>query len=189
MKMKFLSLALGVSVALLMSSCGGKQDIAKKTGFQEIEIPCTEKGQSDAAFFRASNVGKSKDLATSKEKALLLCKQRLASLIGSTLKSVTERYASEMDAAGATEFNQNFENMTRDVVNQKLQDITVTCEKTGMTSDGMYETYMAIEVSKEAILNGINSGISRDKKLEVKYDQMKFKEKFDEEMNKLEKQN
>ena len=119
---------------------------------------------------------------------MLLTKQRLASLISSTLKSVSERYVNEMDAGDASEFNQNFENMTRDVVNQQLVDVTIICEKTGKTSDGKFETYMAIEVSKDAIYNGVNKGIGRDKKLEVKYDQMKFKEKFDEEMNKLEKQ-
>ena len=187
--MKFISLLLIGSFVFFLGSCGSQQQTTKKKKFEEIEIPCADKGSSDASFFRASSVGKSKDLATSKEKALLLTKQRLASLINSTVKSVTERYVSEMDAADATEFNQNFENMTRDVVNQQLQDITVTCEKTGQSDDGMYETYLALEVSKDVIYNGINKGISKDKKLEVKYDQMKFKEKFDEEMNKLQQGN
>ncbi len=188
MKMKFINLMLGAALIVGLSACGGKKSITKETGFQELEIPCTDKGRSDANFFRAASVGKSQDLATSKEKALLLTKQRLASLISSTLKSVSERYVNEMDAGDASEFNQNFENMTRDVVNQQLVDVTIICEKTGKTSDGKFETYMAIEVSKDAIYNGVNKGIGRDKKLEVKYDQMKFKEKFDEEMNKLEKQ-
>ena len=75
--------------------------------------------------------------------------------------------------------------MTRDVVNQQLADITITCEKTGQKQDGSYETYIALEVSKDVIYNGIDKGIGKDKKLEVMYDREKFKQKFDEEMNKL----
>lgn len=176
---------LGFAAVAFMTSCGGSKETVKGDDFKEITIPCADKGRSDATFFRASSVGKSQDLATSKEKALLLTKQRLAALISSKIKSVTERYVNEMDAAGATEFSQTFENMTRDVVSQQLVEVTITCEKTGQKSDGSYETYMALEVTKDAIYNGIDKGISRDKKLEVMYDREKFREKFDEEMDKL----
>lgn len=180
-KLTFFVLAL-VAITTL-SSCGSK-DITK--GRQKLDIPCNDKGRSDKEFFRASNIGKSQDMATSKEKALLLTKQRLASLISSKIKSVTERYANEMDAGGASEFSQTFENMTRDIVNQQLVDVSIICEETYEAKEGGgYETYMAIEVSKDAIYNGVDKGISKNKKLEVMYDRAKFKEKFDEEMSKM----
>lgn len=175
---------LSFAAAIAFTSCGGTKEATK--GRQEIIIPCADKGRSDATFFRASSVGKSQDMALSKEKALTLTKQRLASLIGSKLKSVTERYVNEMDAGGGTEFSQTFENMTRDVVNQQLQDIAVTCEKTFEAEGGGYETFIALEVSKDVIYNGIDKGISKDKKLEVMYDREKFREKFDQEMSQLE---
>jgi len=114
-----------------------------------------------------------------------MTKERLASLIQSTLKSVTERYVNEMDAADGNEFSQTFENITRDVVKQKLVDITIICEKTGQKDDGSYETYMAIEVSKEDIYNGVDKGISRDKKMETLYDRERFRKTYEEEMNKM----
>lgn len=183
-------MALLIVSALVISSCGGSKKAEKETadrtgGFHELKIPCVDKGSSDKNYFRAASVGNSKDLATSREKALLMTKQRLASLIQSTLKSVTERYVNEMDAADGSEFSQTFENITRDVVNQKLVDITIICEKTGQKDDGSYETYMAIEVSKEAIYNGVDKGISRDKKMETLYDREKFRKTYEEEMNKL----
>lgn len=175
-----------LTAVVTLSSCGGgAKEAAKPKGFNEIVIPCADKGRSDATFFRASSSATSRDMATSREKALLMTKQRLSSLISSTLKSVTERYANEMDAADASEFEQTFENMTRDVVKQKLVEVAITCEKVGQKEDGSYETYMALEVSKDAIYNGIDKGIGRDKKLEVMYDREKFREKFDEEMNNL----
>ena len=174
---------LSFAAVVAFTSCGGTKDATK--GRKEITIPCAKDGKSDKEFFRASSIGKSLDMATSREKALTLTKQRLASLIGSKIKSVTERYVNEMDAGGASEFNQTFENMTRDVVNQQLADVVITCEKTFEAEGGGYETFMAIEASKETIYNGIDKGISRDKKLEVMYDREKFREKFDQEMDKL----
>ena len=176
--------------ALIITSCGGSKKVDKDTaertgGFHELKLPCADKGQSDKKYFRAASVGKSKDLATSREKALLMTKQRLASLIQSTLKSVTERYVNEMDAADGNEFSQTFENITRDVVKQQLSDITIICEKTGQKDDGSYETYMAIEVNKDDIYNGIDKGISRDKKMETLYDRERFRKTYEEEMNKL----
>jgi len=176
--------------AFVISSCGGSKKMDKDTaertgGFHELKLPCADKGVSDKHYFRASSVGHSRDLATSREKALLMTKQRLATLISSTLKSVTERYVNEMDAGEGNEFSQTFENLTRDVVKQKLGDIKIICEKTGQKDDGTYDTYMAIEMDKDVVLNGINAGISRDKKLETLYDKERFKKTYEEEMNKL----
>lgn len=174
---------LSFAAVVALTSCGGTKEATE--GRKEIIIPCASEGRSNTEFFKASGIGKSQDMATSREKALLLTKQRLASLIGSKMKSVTERYVNEMDAGGGTEFNQTFENMTRDVVNQQLADVAITCEKTFEAEGGGYETFMAVEVSKDVIYNGIDKGISRDKKLEVMYDKAKFKETFDAEMDKL----
>jgi hypothetical protein len=174
---------LALAGVVVISSCGGTKEVTQ--GRKKLDIPCVGQGSSDETFFRASSSGKSMEMATSREKALLMTKQRLASLINSKIKSVTERYVNEMDAAGSSEFAQTFENMTRDVVNQQLADIKITCEETYEAQGGGYETYMALEVSKDVIYNGIDKGISKNKKLEVMYDREKFREKFNEEMNKL----
>ena len=52
-------------------------------------------------------------------------------------------------------------------------------------SDGTYNTFMAFECSKDVIYNGIKKTLSNDQKLRQDYDEMKFKEIFDEEMDKL----
>jgi hypothetical protein len=40
-------------------------------------------------------------------------------------------------------------------------------------------------VSKEDIYNGVDKGISRDKKMETLYDREKFRKTYEEEMNKM----
>lgn len=177
-------LGLFAAGAMLFANCGGGAQSVTK-GRQEITIPCQDQGRSDKNFFRASATAKSANLNTAKQKALLNAKQTLAAGIASTIKSVTENYVNEMDAAGASEFEQSYQNMTKEVVNQKLSSVTVTCEKYYEAEGGGYEAFVAVEMSKEDILNAAENSISKDKKLEVMYDREKFRQKFDEEMSKL----
>ncbi len=190
MKMKFNGLFAVLLAASVMGmvSCKPKVTTADGGDFKEIKVPCQDKGYSDAMTFRAAAMGSSLNMATSKDKALLNAKTRLAGLIESTIKAVTEQYTNEIDVGDKKEFEQSFEQMVRDVTKRTLVEVAIICEKTGKNAKGEFETYLAIEVSKDAIYNGVNKGISKDQKLQLKYDQMKFKEKFDEEMEKLERQ-
>jgi len=43
-----------------------------------------------------------------------------------------------------------------------------------------------VQVSKDEVLNNIANRVSKDKKLQVDYDKMKFEQVFNEEMKKLE---
>jgi hypothetical protein len=183
----FLAVALAASV-MGMYSCGPKVTTAGGSDFKEITVPCQEKGYADAMHFRAAGMGTSMNMATSKDKALLNAKTRLAGLIESTVKAVTEQYTNEIDVGDKKEFEQSFEQMVRDVTKRTLVEVSITCEKTGKNAKGEFETYLSLEVTKDAIYNGVNQGISKDQKLQLKYDQMKFKEKFDEEMEKMDRQ-
>jgi len=152
----------------------------------EIKIPCQKEGRSDKNFFRADNSATSSDMSLSREKALLAAKQKLSSLIQSQLKSVTDRYVNETEVGKNSSFEQKFENLTREVVNQKLNDINITCEKnTFDKTNNKYTTYIAVEISKEDLLKGVNSGITKDEKLRVDYDKMKFEQIFNQEMEKM----
>lgn len=175
---------LGTAVAF--TSCKKTKDIGG-TGKnpKEIIIPCKEEGRSDKNYFRADASATSQDMSLSREKALAAAKQKIAGLINTKIKSVTDRYVNETEVNGNSDFEQKFENLTREVVNQTLVDIAIVCERNFQEETGKYTTYVAIEIDKETMLNGINSGISKDQKLRVDYDKMKFEQIFNEEMEKL----
>lgn len=182
-KISILSLvALG---AMVFASCGSSKPASVTKGRQELTVPCQEFGTNTKDAFRASATAKSQDLNLAKQKALLNAKQSLAASIESTIKSVTENYASEMDAAGKQEFEQSYQSLTKEVVNQKLNSVKVTCEKYFQADGGGYEAFVAVEMNKNDVINTVENSISKDKKLEVMYDREKFRQKFDEEMSKL----
>lgn len=118
----------------------------------EIIIPCADKGRSSADYFRAASVGASPNLNIAQNMAYTLTLQRLVSLMSSKKKSLDERYANEMDLGSADEFNQTFEDMTKDEIQIKsgLHHAVVTCKKITFHSEtGVYECWMAVEFSKE----------------------------------------
>lgn len=127
----------------------------------------------------------SSDLSLAKEKALLLAKQRLVTLINSNTKSVTDRYVNEREMGEASEFEQKFENLTREVADETLQNIVVACEKASVLDSKKYRAFIAIEVNKKELLEGINKKLTNNAKLQVDYDKKKFEEIFNQEMEKM----
>jgi len=154
---------------------------------KEVSVPCSDEGRSNAMYFRAAGMGKSSNQTGAQDKSLLLTKQTLASLIGSTLSSVSDNYSKSLDASKAQGFKQGFENVTREVVDQQLKFVSIICQKIEKNKDGTYQAYTSIEMPKEVLLEQFNSAISENKELKVDYDKAKFKEVFDAEMSKFEK--
>ncbi|HPI70037.1 MAG TPA: hypothetical protein PLF99_01795, partial [Tenuifilaceae bacterium] len=60
----------------------------------------------------------------------------------------------------------------------------IVCSKTFM-KEGKYVTYVAVEVAKDELLNNISNKISKDDRLRLDYDKMKFENIFNQEMEKL----
>lgn len=173
-----------------ISSCKSKKKVTAKSEIGDIieELPCEDKGKSDKNFFRASAMSTSSDLSLAKEKALLLAKQRLVTLINSNTKSVTDRYVNEREIGDAAEFEQKFENMTREVADETINNIVVTCEKASVTEEGKYHGFVSIEVHRDDVLKGIDKRISNDDKLQLDYDKQKFQEIFEDEMEQMAKE-
>ena len=182
-KLIFVSIS-ALLLSTVISSCASNKATNQAVGDVEINIPCAD-FRSDKNYFRTSQSFESPDLGSSRENALFLAKSRLSGLIATNMKSVAERYAADRKIDGS-EFNEKVERTTIEVINQALYDIGTPCEKTMQKSNGNYQTFVAVECSKETIYNGIDKSLSKDAKLRQDYDQQKFRDVFNEEMGKLE---
>lgn len=187
---------IGLTVSATVSSCGKKKKKAEPVAVEkvdkavEISLPFESKEyRSDKDFFRAKNVGKSPDLATAKKIAMQNAKGELAGNIQATMKRVTDQYTNQRSVANKQEYENKFEELSREVVNMSLTDVRIIGEKTFMNPDGSYSYWVAIEANKEIVLKGFDKSISNDAKLKLDYDKMKFEQIFNEEMKKLEQGN
>lgn len=178
-----------IAVSLIsFASCKQQQATVKPTDeMKEVITPCSDdEFHSDAKFFRGTGIGTSQDQATAKSKANLDAARNLAASINRILKGVTDRYTNERQIGENSEFEQKFEDMTRDVVNQEMNNVSTVCSKTFQDpKDKKYKVYMALEVAKDELLNNIKDKISKDQKLQLDYDKQKFENIFNEEMEKL----
>ncbi len=156
----------------------------------EITVPLSGKEyQSTKEIFRAKSVGKSPDIATAKKIALSNAKAELAGLITTTIKSVTHNYTNQRSVADAQDFENKFENLTKDIVNQQLNNVAVVGEKVFKDKTGTVEYWVAIEMSTASVIDELNSKISQNQKLQIDYDKKKFEEATKEEFEKMEKSN
>ena len=129
------------------------------------------------------------DQATAKKKALSNARADMASAINTQVKSVIDNYVNSREMNNKEEIAERFEGLTREVVDQKLTGTRTICEKMmKVDGSGNYKCYVAIELSAQELLSSYNERLSKDERLRIDYDYEKFKETFDKEMEKLNKQ-
>ena len=175
-------IALGASV---MFSCKKKPAETKApAGETEIIVQCSgPEFESTETQFRANAIGESIDQSAARKKAMENARAELASLINSTVKSVTDNYLNSREFNNKEEIEERFEQLSRTVVNQEITGLKKICEKTFKTGEGKYKTYMAVELGSNELLQSLNDRLSADEKLKIDYDYEKFKGTFNEEMN------
>jgi len=177
-------------LAIGLNGCKSNKQIVEQAAHEETvaaaavpeNIPCDNNIRSDKNFFRTTSISTSSDLMLAKEKALLLAKQRLVAIINSNVKSAIDRYVNERGLSNPSEFKQNFENLAHEVVDETVNNVVAMCETVSVLPNKQYRTFVAIEISKENILNGFIDKILRNSKLQMDYDKKKFEEIFNEEM-------
>lgn len=183
-KLSVSSLILFALAGVMSVGCSKKQQLPK--GETEINIPCSGSDFfTNSKYFRANSLGESMDLVASKKKALSNARGELASSIQTTVKAVTDNYLNSREMNNKEEVEERFEQLNREVVNQTLQGIKTICEKQVKTAEGTYKTYVAIELSADDLVASYNERLSKDERLKIDYDYEKFKQTFDQEMDKL----
>jgi len=184
-KLNYISFVVLIAAAII-AGCKGKEKAP--AGEKEVVVPCSGPEYfTTAKFFRANSIGESQDQVTSKKKALTNARNELAQAINTTVKTVTDNYVNSREMNNKEEVEERFESLNREIVDQTLSGIVTKCEKLMKTDQGTYKTYVAIELSAEELVSKYNERLSKDERLKIDYDYEKFKETFEKEMEKMNK--
>jgi hypothetical protein len=187
--MKKLVYVFAAFIVIAAVSCKSKKGTLttkdKDSGMEVLNLPCDEFRTSTEQAFRSTQSQKSSDLSLSREKALVVAKQRLAGLIQTKITSVTDRYVDEYQTNAGLEMKGKFNNLTREIISQQLNDVKILCEKTVKEKDGSYTSYVAVEMNKDALKVAMENKLSDKAKIAVDYDKMKFEQIYNQEMKKL----
>ncbi len=188
-KMKKNNIAIIASMVLAsitLTSCPSSIALTKVDDSREIKLPFSEKEyKTNAEFLRARANGESRDLQGGEMIARHNAEAVLANTIGTAIKGVTEQYFQNTSDNNSNDFSKKFESTTRTITNEAISNIKIVDTKTLKKANGVYDTWMVIEVSKKSILAGTLKAMSNQKAFKLESDQAKFREIFEQEMSKL----
>ena len=190
MKKNTILILIGLTTtSLTLISCNSTKKLERTTKAQEITVPFSEnKYKTDKDFLRAKQMGKSPDLATAKKIALQNAKAELAGNINALIKRVTDQYTNQRTVENKQSFENKFEELSREVVEQSLSNVSIKDEKIFKEKDNTYSHWVVIEISKESLIEKLNNKISKNEKLKLDYDKKKFEDTFNSEIEKLSKE-
>lgn len=176
--------AAGMLIAF--ASCSSHESIAKATNSKEVILPFTgSEYESDRDNLRAISSGHSPDLPTSQKIAMQNAQAKLAAMVKTLLSSAARQYTNQASIANKQDYENKFEEQIWTFVNQTLYNQKQLGEKTYRAKDGSYTDWVALQESKADLLSGISTQISSNERLKIDYDQKKFGEAVDKEMQKM----
>ncbi len=156
-------------------------------GETKTKNPCAKKKhRSTRTTFRYSSFGESRNESISKKMAMSEARAGLASLINTTVKSVTDNYVKSGNYENAEEVMSNYQGLAREVVNQSLMGSRVICEKSSRTKQGTYKHYICLEIKAKDILYGLDNRYANNAVLKSDYNYERFRRAFEREMDRME---
>ncbi len=189
-----LSILMIVAFAIGTTNCKSKKQVteAPKPVAQyedEVEVKQFCSGpefMSSEGFIRARSYGESSDMGISSKVAKSNTLSDLASKIEVTVQAVIDNYNSRRMKDMNESIEKRYEELIREVVNQKINGYKTICDKVTKTKENKYRTYYVFELPVDNVLNPVYTQISKDDELKVDYDYQKFKKTFEEEIKKTE---
>jgi hypothetical protein len=186
--MKKYILALGIIPFLF--SCNSTKKAANNQPVPQTEvevvIPCSGTDFfTNNKYFRANSIGESLDQVVSKRKALSNARADMAASVKILVESVVDNYVKSSELNNVEQVEERFEGLNREVIKEELVGIKTICEKLTKTTEGKFKTYIAIELSAQKLVDKFHERMMKDDLLKIDYDYEKFKNTFEEEMEKL----
>lgn len=180
-----------MAITIAATGCKKKKNVVKSP---QGETPITEYCSgpdyfSNKDFFRASGLGESMDQATAKKKAMSNARADLAASLNVTINAVVDNYVNSREFNNKEEIEERFEGLSREIVKQNMVGVNTICSQPVKVNDtGKFKYYVALELSGDDIVAAYHERISKDERLRIDYDYEKFKDTFEQEMEKLENQ-
>ncbi len=191
MKTRHFTLVLLIGLITVFSTACGKKKKAAETPKPKGEVLINEycsgeQFMSTKDAFRATATGESMDRETAKKKSRANANSELAKTISTTMKIVGDNYVNSTEFNNKEEVTETFQEMARTLVDQEIRGAVEICEKLTQREDGIFVSYVAIELSGQKIADAYNAGLSNNEKIKADYNYEKFKDTFEKEMKKFE---
>jgi hypothetical protein len=157
---------------------------------KKIETPFEGKKYfSDKKHYRATGEGIAQDLTVARRIAETNARQGLASQIEVKVRSVGEQYLQNRSINQNIETNTKYEDITRTVIDETLRNIELFDQKSYKDKKGNFVHYVAMQMSTEAVAEGMIEKIRADDKLKQDFELERFRRIYEQELEEFNKEN
>lgn len=163
-------------VVALCASCATKK--LEKYGYSrvELEVPCAKEGFDDAEYFRGTGTASAINQQSARRAALENAKSMVHEKLGGFVAGLSSDYNRNMSgSARASEVEGIIESEFETLVEKYLNDAHQTCEKGFMSSDGLFEYWISIEIPKKQLIGDLSKQLSENEKLGIEFNREEFR--------------
>lgn len=180
---KFLAI---MTVAAMLASCGSSRNTSNGSSSPsysrnvpdevEINLPCNDASLDDDEYFRALGTAKNINRENAREAAWdaarVMIRKRLAEFVEGLSTGYSRTVAGQ---AAAEKVQRLMEGEMTGVVSDMLNHAQKTCEKLTQSSDGNYNSYIAIQIPKGQMVNKMANVLSANEELEEEFNRDQFR--------------
>jgi hypothetical protein len=111
--------------------------------------------------------------------------RKLQDKIQLLIKSVGETYESNIIDGQRASYSETVDNISRTISKGVLSNVKTICSKTTQNNQtSLYKHYTCIEISSEILIKKVEENLSKEARLDIESNRNKFREIFNEELNK-----
>jgi hypothetical protein len=191
--MKVKSITTIVTLAVIITSatftgCKSSKNVAKTPqqkaavarGIKLDKEECEEEAFKSPK--RASGIGTSQSERLAKNSAVLDARANLVAAIQSVVMGMIKNFDLEHQVGANMNKASDFVNQTGEEQKALIDAVIssrITCSNTYAQVDGSYRVYACVELNDESIAN-LYQRLSRDKKISIEYEEIRFREEMEE---------
>ena len=181
---------LSMLVIALFASCASKKNApTNNPGYQrqEIVIPCAEYGFDNAEYFRGTGTSTAVNQQAARRAALQEAKAMVREKLGGFVQGLSTDYSRNVSGeAQASKVQSIIEGEFATLVERELNDAEQICEKGFVLQDGLFEYWIAVQISKKSLVEDLTSRLDANEELEIEFNRDEFRKYADDKMKRME---
>jgi len=184
MKSKIFNLIIAVAVivmSLVVISCGSNKQATTNykaiTGGEVYEMPCQMYDDDDWFYATGVRQFKMSSINTAPTALLRSTQLQMRQKLSGVYKAVLRDYFDQMSTDEGSYANEHIESAGDLVIRATMNDTYEVCRKqTAPDANNNATMYMAIKVSKKKFVEDVVKEISKDKQMEVRFNEKQFRD-------------
>ncbi|GHV69174.1 hypothetical protein FACS1894199_17460 [Bacteroidia bacterium] len=182
---------------VMMTGCGGNKQVASNVptpkggnpfGGETYELPCAKDGRDTDEFFGAVGIasGSKERMDELQLAALANAQAAIRPRLKNAYKGTVSDFTGSLGDDSGTNRAVGLKRAGDIVIDQIIDNTTVSCGPrfTAVDEKGNLTCYVAIRISKEEVVDKVAKRISRDKELQIKFDEQQYRKQMQETLKK-----